>query len=129
MGIFFCRSSESSSGGSFFVALAGNLGGCFFVSLAGGCLVSCLLSWPRHVTGVNAAAKTAVSTSARSTVARIIAFPSLPAGRGAPSNAASNALAIAGRLLPAFRASPITITFCSGFASALSASPVAARAR
>src|SRR4029077_9713005 len=59
MGIFFCRSSESSSGGSFFVALAGNG----------------LLNSPRHVTGVNAAAKAAVSTSARNTVARIIAFP------------------------------------------------------
>src|SRR6266446_5087 len=58
-GIFFCRSSESSSGGSFFVALAGNRS----------------LFSPRHVTGVNAAAKAAVSTSARSTVARIIAFP------------------------------------------------------
>jgi hypothetical protein len=30
---------------------------------------------PKHVTGVNAAAKAAVSTSARSTVARIIAVP------------------------------------------------------
>ena len=69
MGIFFCRSSESSSGGSFFVALAGNLGGDFFASSFG----NCLLSWPRHVTGVNAAAKAAVSTSARSTVVRIIA--------------------------------------------------------
>jgi hypothetical protein len=57
MGIFFCRSSESSSGGSFFVALVGNR----------------LLFSPRHVTGVNAAAKAAVSTSARSTVVRIIA--------------------------------------------------------
>src|SRR5215217_3490152 len=64
--MFFCRSSESSSGGSFLVALAGNL-----VALAGnGSLFS-----PRHVTGVNAAANAAVSTSARSTVARIIAVP------------------------------------------------------
>ena len=67
MGIFFSRSSASSSGGSFFVALAGNFGG----DLVG----NCLPSWPRHVTGVNAAAKAAVSTSARSTVARIIDFP------------------------------------------------------
>src|SRR5260370_23860727 len=58
-GIFFCRSSESSSGGSSFVALVGNR----------------LLFSPRHVTGVNPAAKAAVSTSARSTVARIIAVP------------------------------------------------------
>src|SRR5262249_52190651 len=58
-GIFFCRSSESSSGGNSFVALGGNG----------------LLSSPRHVTGVNAAAKAAVSTSARTTVARIIARP------------------------------------------------------
>src|SRR6476659_2257371 len=58
-GIFFCRSSESSSGGSSFVALVGNL----------------LVFSPRHVTGVNPAAKAAVSTSARSTVARIIAVP------------------------------------------------------
>src|SRR4030095_2094922 len=58
-GIFFCRSSESSSGGNSFVALVGNF----------------LLSSPRHVTGANAAAKAAVSTSARSTVARIIAVP------------------------------------------------------
>jgi hypothetical protein len=34
-----------------------------------------LLFSPRHVTGVNPAAKAAVSTSARSTVARIIAVP------------------------------------------------------
>src|SRR5262245_13239133 len=58
-GIFFCRSSESSSRGNSFVALVGNG----------------LLSSPRHVTGVNAAAKAAVSTSARTTVARIIAIP------------------------------------------------------
>src|SRR5215211_4503435 len=58
-GIFLCRSSESSSGGSSFVALVGNL----------------LLFSPRHVTGANPAAKAAVSTSARSTVARIIAVP------------------------------------------------------
>src|SRR5258708_22760060 len=58
-GIFFCRSSESSSGGSSFVALVGNR----------------LLFSPRHVTGVNPAAKAAVSTNARSTVARIIAVP------------------------------------------------------
>src|ERR1700748_3784660 len=58
-GIFFCRSSESSSGGSSFVALVGNR----------------LLFSPRHVTGVNPAAKAAASTSARSTVARIIAVP------------------------------------------------------
>jgi hypothetical protein len=59
MGILFCRSSESSSGGSFFVALVGNR----------------LLFSPKHVTGVNAAAKAAVSTSARSSVVRIIAVP------------------------------------------------------
>src|SRR5262245_44774915 len=58
-GIFFCRSSESSSGGSFFVAWAGNR----------------LLFAPRHVTGANAAAKATVSTSARNTVVRIIAVP------------------------------------------------------
>src|SRR5258706_11021739 len=44
-GIFFCRSSESSSGGSSFVALVGNR----------------LLFSPRHVTGVNPAAKAALS--------------------------------------------------------------------
>ena len=49
------------------VALAGN----GFAALAG----NWLLSSPRHVTGVNAAAKAAVSTSARTTVARIIAMP------------------------------------------------------
>src|SRR5438270_4728040 len=58
-GIFFCRSSESNSGGSSFVALVGNR----------------LLFSPRHVTGINPATKAAVSTSARSTVARIIAAP------------------------------------------------------
>jgi hypothetical protein len=56
-GIFFCRSSESNSRGSSFVALVGNR----------------LLFSPRHVTGVNPAVKAAVSTSARSTVARTIA--------------------------------------------------------
>src|SRR5262245_27335634 len=55
--MFFCRSSASNSGGSSFVALVGNR----------------LLLSPRHVTGINAATKAAVSTSARSTVARIIA--------------------------------------------------------
>src|SRR3569833_451311 len=75
MGIFFSWSSASSSGGSVFVALAGNLGDDFFVSSVGGCLPSWPEFWPRHVTGVTAAAKTAVNTSARSTVARIIAFP------------------------------------------------------
>src|SRR5262245_30448254 len=62
-GIFFCRSSASSPGGNSFVALAGNG----------------LLSSPKHVTGhvtgVNAAAKAAVSTSARTTVARIMLDP------------------------------------------------------
>src|SRR5262249_46072090 len=47
------------SGGSFFVASAGNR----------------WLFAPRHVTGVNAAAKATVSTSAWSTVVRIIAVP------------------------------------------------------
>jgi hypothetical protein len=47
--------------------LAGN----GFAALAG----NWVLSSPRHVTGVNAAAKAAVSTSARTTVARIIAMP------------------------------------------------------
>ena len=47
-----------------------------FAALAGDSVVALagdgLLPSPRHVTGVNAAAKTAVSTSARTTVARII---------------------------------------------------------
>ena len=72
IGIFFCWSSASSSGGSFFVALAGNLGGLFCFL---GRQLFAVLFRPRHVTGVNAAAKAAVSTSARSTVARIIAVP------------------------------------------------------
>ena len=58
-GIFFFRNSDSSSGGTSFVALVANS----------------LLTSPRHVTGVNAAAKATVSTSARTTVARIIAVP------------------------------------------------------
>src|ERR1700704_4572045 len=81
--IFFCRSSESSPGGSSFVALAGSavvaLAGGSVVGLVGSSVVGLvgkrLLFSPRHVTGVNAAAKAAVSTSARSTVAPIIAIP------------------------------------------------------
>jgi len=58
-GIFFFRNSESSSGGTSVVALVGNS----------------LLTSPRHVTGVNAATKAAISTSVRTTVTRIIAIP------------------------------------------------------
>ena len=62
-------------GGNSCVALAGNgfaaLGGNSVVALAG----DGLLPSPRHVTGANAAATAAVSTSARTTVARIIAMP------------------------------------------------------
>jgi hypothetical protein len=43
-----------------------------------------LLSWPRHVTDVNAAAKAAISTSARSIVVRIIDSPRLGPPRSAP---------------------------------------------
>ena len=62
-------------GGQLCVALAGNgfgaLGGGSVVALAG----DGLLPSPRHVTGINAAATAAVSTSARTAVARIIALP------------------------------------------------------
>src|SRR5205814_10247396 len=57
-GICFCWSSESSSGGSFFVALAGN-----FIALAG----NGLLFSPRHVAGVNAAAKADENRDRKST--------------------------------------------------------------
>src|SRR5581483_8655648 len=67
-GIFFCRSSASKSDGSSLVALAGNLGAFFSV------LFSALVS-AGHAPGVSTAANAAVSTSARSTVARIIAVP------------------------------------------------------
>src|SRR5262249_19303802 len=74
-GIFFCRSSESSAGGNSFVALAGNS----VVGLPGNSVVPLvgngLLSWPRHATGVSAAARAAGSTSARTTAVPIITMP------------------------------------------------------
>ena len=45
------------------------------VALAGSGGLPWLLPWPRHTTGVNPATRAAVSTSARSAVARIIAAP------------------------------------------------------
>src|SRR5262249_16599102 len=51
-----------------------------------------------------------------------------PGGQAGSLNAASNALAIAGRLLPAAAASPITTTVCPLLASPLNSLPVAMRA-